>query len=339
MAEYRGRARRTSSNMPPYRAVLAVDVEKYSRTTSAQQQLLSNTVRDALEQAFADSGLEEVWRTASFPQSTGDGYLVGVPTEYLPRLIHPLLPELQDVLDDMQPALASEDRSLRLRLRAAIGLGPLPDTGGEERGDGIGTAMNETHRVLDSPALKKALAESDPDITFLAAGLTRRAYEDAVLGGYVAVKQRLFRGVTVDLPDKEYRAESYIYVPQPSINPGGPAPEGPGESAAPAGNGSGGPPAPADAAAGAPRTRRRSAPVGAAAEVANSVGGDSKNTFQARTVHGDVYNGDTRTSVQHGGIGPIGGDVGTAVAGTRGPVNIGGTQYNDFPDQDPEEEA
>ena len=333
MGENRGRARRASSNMPPYRAVLAVDVEKYSRTASAHQHLLSNTVRDALEQAFADSRLEEVWRNASFPQSTGDGYLVGVPTEYLPKLIHPLLPELQDVLDDMQPALASEDRSLRLRLRAAIGLGPLPDTGGEERGDGIGTAMNETHRVLDSPALKKALADSDPDITFLVAGLTRRVYEDAVLGGYVAVKQRLFRGVMVDLPDKDYRAESYVYIPQPSINPDGPAPEAPGPSAARAGTAPDAPDAPAPAT---PRRRRENAPAGTGPMRINNVRENSGIAVQAGEVHDGV-----RNSIQNGGIGSIGGDVGTALGEVRGPVNIGGTQHNaaPAPEQDPGEQA
>ncbi|MCY9786025.1 hypothetical protein KIK06_19220 [Nocardiopsis sp. EMB25] len=219
-AEIPRRARRTSRTMPPFRATLAVDAEKYSRTSSFNQRILSNTIRDVLEEAFRNSGLERLWGNASFPQSTGDGYVVGVPPEYLPLLIHPLLGELQEVLGEIQPGLAFEDRALRLRLRAAIGLGPLPDSGGDERGDGIGTAMNETHRLLDAAELRVALADSDPDITFLTAGLTRRVYEDAVLGGYVGLAPRLFRAAEVDLPAKEYRAEAYLYVPRPSVRPG-----------------------------------------------------------------------------------------------------------------------
>ncbi|ASU85589.1 hypothetical protein CDO52_24785 [Nocardiopsis gilva YIM 90087] len=219
MAEIPRRVRRTSIPMPPYRAVLAVDAEKYSRTSSYNQRILSNTVRDALEEAFRGSGLEHLWRNASFPQTTGDGYVVGVQPEHLPLLIHPLLGELQAVLGEIQPGLAFEDRSLRLRLRAAIGLGPLPDSGGDERGDGVGTAMNETHRLLDAPALRAGLADSDPEITFLAAGITRRVYEDAVLGGYVGLAPRHFHETEVDLPDKEYRAEAYLYIPQPSLRP------------------------------------------------------------------------------------------------------------------------
>lgn len=214
------RSRRTSRTMPPYRAVLAVDAEKYSRTSSYNQHILSNTIRDALAEAFHGSGLEDLWENASFPQSTGDGYVVGVPPEHLPLLIHPLMNELQEVLGDVQPGLAFEDRALRLRLRAAIGLGPLPDSGGDEHGDGTGTAMNETHRLLDAPELRAELTGSDPDITFLAVGLTRRVYEDAVLGGYVGLAPRLFRAAEVDLPDKEYRAEAYLHVPRPSLRPG-----------------------------------------------------------------------------------------------------------------------
>lgn len=221
LAKIPRRSRRTSRTMPPYRAVLAVDAEKYSRTSSYNQHILSNTIRDALEEAFHGSGLENLWEDASFPQSTGDGYVVGVPPEHLPLLIHPLMAELQEVLGDVQPGLAFEDRALRLRLRAAIGLGPLPDSGGDEPGDGTGTAMNETHRLLDAPELRAELAGSDPDITFLAVGLTRRVYEDAVLGGYVGLAPRLFRAAEVDLPDKEYRAEAYLHVPRPSLRPEG----------------------------------------------------------------------------------------------------------------------
>ncbi|WP_420158858.1 hypothetical protein [Nocardiopsis sp. CNT-189] len=224
MAEPSPGGRRASRRMPPYRAVLAVDAEEYSLASSYNQRILHNTVRDALEQAFADSGLEEVWRTASFPRSTGDGYAVGVGPEYLPLLLHPLLGEVQEVLGDMQPGLAFEDRSLRLRLRAAVGLGPLPDTGGEERGDGVGSAMAETRRLLDSPALKRALAESDPDITFLAAGLTARVHQDAVLGGYVGLNPRRFHRAPAALPPAGgggSPGDAYLYIPQPSKRPPG----------------------------------------------------------------------------------------------------------------------
>ncbi|GAA1104554.1 hypothetical protein [Nocardiopsis composta] len=224
MAEPSHGGRRTSTRMPPYRAVLAVDAEEYPRASSYNRRILHNTVRDALEQAFADSGLEEVWRTASFPRSGDDGYAVGVDSEYLPLLLHPLLGEVQEVLGDMQPGLAFEDRSLRLRLRAAIGLGPLPDGCGRERGDGIGAAVAETRRLLAAPALEKALADTDPDVTFLVAGLTARVHRDAVLGGYVGLNPRRFQRVAPALPPGGgggSAGDAYLYIPRPSKRPPG----------------------------------------------------------------------------------------------------------------------
>ncbi|WP_017624436.1 hypothetical protein [Nocardiopsis chromatogenes] len=216
MVEVPRRARRTGKPMPPYRAVLAVDAEKFSRTSSMNQRLLNNSIQDALETAFRDCGLAGLWENASFPQHTGDGYVVGVDPEHLALLINPLMGELQEVLADMQPILAYEDRTLSLRLRAAIGLGPLPDSGGEERGDGIGSAMTETHRILDSAPLRRALKAGNPDVTYLVAGLSSRVYEDAVLGGYVALNPALFQPADGSIPDKEFQAEVYVYTPRPS---------------------------------------------------------------------------------------------------------------------------
>jgi hypothetical protein len=92
---------------------LAVDTEKFTRTSSRHQQILTRSVLHCLEVAFERSDMAAQWRSASFPQHTGDGYVVGVPTEYLGMLINPLLTELQGVLEELSPRLASEDRALR----------------------------------------------------------------------------------------------------------------------------------------------------------------------------------------------------------------------------------
>ncbi|WP_017558272.1 hypothetical protein [Nocardiopsis baichengensis] len=207
--------------MPHYRGVVAVDTEKASLNASLHQRLLSGTVPEALEEAFRRSGLEGAWERRSFPQRTGDGYLMGVSPENLPLLVDPFLGELQGVLGELQPGLAFEDRGLRLRLRASIGVGPLPDSGGPS--DGIGAAMNDTHRLLDSPVLRAALADSDPDTTHVVAGVTRRVFEDAVLSGYCCLAPRRFTPVDVDLPEKRHRAQCYLYTPVPSLLPSAPA--------------------------------------------------------------------------------------------------------------------
>ncbi|SIO85575.1 hypothetical protein [Nocardiopsis sp. JB363] len=211
----------TSAPMPPYRAVMAVDAEKYSRFPSRHQQLLNGMVWSVLREGFVRSGLVDLWDAASFPQHTGDGYVVGVPTEHLPALIHPLLGRMQEVLAEAQPTLTQVDRNLRLRMRLSLGLGPLPDSGGVEYGDGVGSAMNETHRLLDAPALRRALDEADPDITLLVAALTDRVHTDAVLGGYTALAPGHFREIEVDLRAKDYKARGHLHIPQPSTGSGG----------------------------------------------------------------------------------------------------------------------
>ncbi|WP_211351710.1 hypothetical protein [Haloactinospora alba] len=305
--------------MPSYHAVLAVDTEKYTRTSSHHQQILSSTLRRVLARAFERSGLDHIWREARFPQSTGDGYLVGVPPEHLPSLIHPLLDNLQFELEETQSELASHDRELRLRLRASLELGPLPDSGGTGPVDGIGQAMNDTHRLLDSARLRQALDQSHPDITLLTAMLSRRVYEDAVLGGYVGVNELLFQPVHVHTPEKEYEAEGYLYVPRPSERDsgGGPAPERAPAPQEPSGDAA----ANTDHPAPAP-----SAPDSAAANARDG----SHQIVQGQTIHGAVRMTNTDNSrTQRGGVGSISGGVGSVVTDPQAPVHTGsGEQHN-----------
>ncbi|MDA2805076.1 hypothetical protein [Nocardiopsis suaedae] len=274
------RARRSGTPMPPYRAVLAVDAEKFSRTSSRHQQLLNNSIRDALEIAFRDSGLAGLWENASFPQHTGDGYVVGVDPEHLALLVNPLLGELQEVLADMQPVLAYEDRTLSLRLRAAIGVGPLPDSGGEEHGDGVGSAMTETHRILDSAPLRRALKESDPDVTYLVAGLSGRVFDDAVQGGYVGLKPAEFRPADASIPDKDFQAEVYIYAPRPSS-------DGPRNS-----DGDG--PAKAEEVGGGTATRSVGGDGGVGKADGKGIGSNSGVAVQADSISGGLNFGDQK---------------------------------------------
>ncbi|GAB3210411.1 hypothetical protein ACQEU5_14260 [Marinactinospora thermotolerans] len=215
----RPRPQRTSIVLPPYRAVLAVDTQKYTRHSGYHQQILSRTVQSVLEDACRRAELGELWENRRFPQSTGDGYVFGAEPEKMPFLVHPFLHHLQEALEDVQPDLAAHDRELRLRLRVSVHVGPLPDSRGEDPFDGIGPAMNDTHRLLDSDPVRTELAGSDPEITMLVAIVSRRVYEDAVLSRFVGLNPRRFRPVRATVPEKEYDAEGYLYVPSPSLRP------------------------------------------------------------------------------------------------------------------------
>lgn len=212
---------RTSLPLPPYRAVLAVDMEGFSRTSAVHQPLVGRLIPEVLELALTRSGLAQVWASPSFPRHDGDGYVLGTDPGHLPRLIDPFLDTLQRVLDEKRPWLAAVDRELRMRMRVSLGVGPLPDTGDGSGIDAMGDAMIDTHRLLDSSAVRRALARSHPDTTLVAAIIGRRVYEDVVLGGFTALDESRWAPVDAEVAGKGYRAEGYLYVPVPSVRGGG----------------------------------------------------------------------------------------------------------------------
>src|SRR5215469_6374299 len=128
--------------LPPPRAIFAVDTEKFTRNPSARQPELRDAITELLGSAFRRCGLAEVWEARTLPQGTGDGYVFAVPQKRTPFLLDPLLDRLQEDLEEHDRRLRSEDRSLRLRLRVAIHMGCVPDSGGQR--EGVGTPMNDT---------------------------------------------------------------------------------------------------------------------------------------------------------------------------------------------------
>lgn len=201
--------------LPPYRAIFAVDTEKFTRNPSARQPELSDAIPGLLGNAFARCALSEVWEARRFPQGTGDGYVFGVSEQHVPFLLYPLLDHIQEELEEHDRRLRSQDRSLRLRLRVAVHLGPVPDSG--ERREGIGTPVNDTFRLLDSDVIRQELSRSNPDVTLLAAIVSQRVFEDVVQAGFTpGLPPDRFRPVIAEVAGKEFVQPAWIYVPKPS---------------------------------------------------------------------------------------------------------------------------
>jgi len=220
------------TELPPYRAVLSVDVKNFSGVAPVDHHGLTELVPAILERAFERAGRPDVWAERRFPGDRGDGLVVGFRPETLPFLVGPLLDALQDELayhDRMRFARSGQPT----RMRASIAVGPLTDSDQSRLGDGSGAAMIETHRLLNSEPVRELLETSDPGVTFVAAVLSARVYEDVVLGGYVEKSPSEFVRVPVSV--KTYRGDAYLYVPKPSGTllaqgigtPGEPDPEGP----------------------------------------------------------------------------------------------------------------
>ncbi|MET9262650.1 hypothetical protein [Amycolatopsis sp. NPDC004079] len=199
--------------LPPYHAVLSVDVKNFSGVTPADHRALTELIPTILERAFERAGQTTVWEDRRFPAGRGDGFVVGFPPESLPIVVGPFLDALQDELA-YHHRMRLGRNSEPTRLRASIAVGPLSDSGDARLGDGSGAAMVETHRLLDCGPVRDLLESSDPEVTFVAAVLSARVYEDVVLSGYAAKAPGEFVRVPVSV--KSYVGDAYLHVPKPS---------------------------------------------------------------------------------------------------------------------------
>lgn len=200
-----GRARRAPSALPPYRAILVVDVENFSGRPGRDQAALTEEIPRILKRAFVRCDRTEVLSHLRFQQSTGDGCVMGFEPVILPYLLNPFIPALQDELVD------HDDRGGPVRMRVSVSVGPVTES--ELISAGSGDTRIEAHRLIDADPLRRMLRDSDPT-TRVAAIVSVRAYEDAVRSGFAADSESLYSAVEVRV--KSYRAPAYLRVPKPS---------------------------------------------------------------------------------------------------------------------------
>jgi class 3 adenylate cyclase len=205
-----------SQMLPPYRGILAVDTERFTRNPSAHQPDLSAAVQEVLRGALERCGHLQIWQQRRFPEGTGDGYMFGVLPEMLPFLLSPFLGALHETLAEKDDSLRAINRGTRLRLRVSVNVGPVPDSGDEMR-DRIGDPMNTTFRLLDSSPVRNALKESNPDVTLMAVIVSQRVFDDVIRAGYTpALHPDQLMQVTAEVPGKDFAEPAWVYVPHPS---------------------------------------------------------------------------------------------------------------------------
>lgn len=205
--------------LPPYRALLAVDIVRFSRAKGVFLGDLRELVPEILERAMDMSGLREVWDARRFPDSAGDDYIFGTDPAWLPLLICPLLGNLQTVLEEVDHQLAARDRNLRLRLRAALHVGPVPDSGDLVR-DRISEPTVTTFRLLNSAPINEVLKRSHPDVTQTAAVLSQRVFDDVIRPGYTTLHPSEFTPAAAEVPGKDFVEPAWLYVSRPSWQAG-----------------------------------------------------------------------------------------------------------------------
>ncbi|GAA2438535.1 hypothetical protein GCM10010433_44220 [Streptomyces pulveraceus] len=201
-----------SRPLPPYRALFAVDAKDFTGLPAVQHGPVSQLIPELVDQALERAGLSALRDSKRFPANTGDGVVFGFDPALLPHVLWPFL----GVLDDTLGAYNKQCVGPRIRLRASVHVGPLPD--GDGAGDGNGTARNDTHRLLDSRPVKAILTASSEQITHLAAVISQRVYEDVVLGAYTGLHPDRCVEVPATVEGKDFSQRAWLYVPSPSGN-------------------------------------------------------------------------------------------------------------------------
>ena len=202
-----------SRSLPPYRGILAVDAKDFTGYPAVQHGEISRVIPQLLQTSFARAELPEVWDDRRFPDSTGDGYVFGFEPAAMPYVIHPWLSTLQELLAEFN---RNSMGTVRIRLRASLHVGPLPDSGADF--DGNGTPRNDTHRLLDSVPVKAVLSAQSENVTQVAAILSDRCYQDAVASGYTGRHPDYFIEVPATVEGKRFAQRAWLYVPAPSGN-------------------------------------------------------------------------------------------------------------------------
>ncbi|QLE74872.1 hypothetical protein FGW37_27685 [Streptomyces rectiverticillatus] len=200
-----------SRDLPPYRGILAVDAKDFTGRPAVEHVRITPLIPQLLQQALERAGLGQLWQDQRFANNTGDGFVFGFDPTALPRVIHPFLIELQELLTDYNIHATATGG---LRLRVSLHVGPLPDSGAP--GDGNGTPRNDTHRLLDSRPVRAMLAGSSENTTHVAAILSQRVFEDAVLSGYTRLHPDRFIEVAATVEDKNFQQSAWLHVPAPS---------------------------------------------------------------------------------------------------------------------------
>lgn len=202
-----------SRHLPPYRGILAVDAKDFTGYPAVQHEEISRIIPQLLQSAFANADLMDLWEDRRFPDTTGDGYVFGFDPSLMPYVIHPWLKTLQELLAEFN---VNSLGTVRIRLRASLHIGPLPDT--DDAFGGNGTPRNDTHRLLDSKPVKAVLSSQSENVTQVAAILSDRCYQDAVASGYTGRNLDYFTEVPATVEGKQFDQRAWLYVPAPSGN-------------------------------------------------------------------------------------------------------------------------
>lgn len=187
---------------PDRRLLLSADIESYSRRSNPLQHRAQTAFRDIMDGTAAEIGLSRVnW----IIQQTGDGEVAILPPGTSERqIVTRLVPVIDRRLREYNQGLTAE---ARVRLRVAIhqGLVHLDGANGFPS-----DAVVHLCRLVDSPQLKAALRRfPGADVALIVSDSMYRE----VVRHYPDLRPEQFAEVSAEIPDKDFSAPAWIYVP------------------------------------------------------------------------------------------------------------------------------
>ena len=195
---------------PDRRVLVAVDMESYSGRDNVLQYRAQLAFQKIMKEACEELGFDRVnWLI----QQGGDGELAILPAGTSERaVVTRLTPTVDRLLREHNRGLAPEAR-IRLRIGVHEGLVHFDGANGYP-GDAVVTAC----RLVDSPQLKAALRQFPGAAVAL---IVSDRIDQDVVRHYHDLRPEHFLRVAANLPEKNFEAVAWIYVPGENVADGG----------------------------------------------------------------------------------------------------------------------
>lgn len=202
-------------SLPCQRSIVAVDIEASTAQTNPIQGRRRDVMYELMEKALHEGGIAEDHRDSFVDR--GDGILALIhAVDQVPKalLLNPVIPTLSRLLDDHCSRYPDE----RFRLRAAVHAGDVQ----YDRNGCFGAALNLTFRLLDSPAVKRKLRDSNAPLVLV---VSEEIYRTVVWHGYHGDQESIFEPVVrVRIAGQQHPGWVHIprrahYLPAQGIHP------------------------------------------------------------------------------------------------------------------------
>lgn len=189
---------------------VTADIEGWSRRLVPEQIKAQQTLLSVLDEACANAGLDRCEWTI---QQNGDGEVSVLPPGVDEAVVIPAL--IRELATSLRQANRHLSTTARIRLRLAMTAGLV-----HRAPNGLaGFSLIEACRLLDSAPVKAALRTFPK--TDLAVIVSDFLYRDVIVNDFRDLRSTDFWKVTVELKDKEFAGDAWVYV---SDRSGGPEP-------------------------------------------------------------------------------------------------------------------